>query len=153
MDGERTGDLRMRHLRFTGNELAGGVALVTGAGTGLGRVEALALAAAGANVVVNDVGDAAHEVVAEIVAAGGSAIAALGDVSDWDAAASLVHRAIGEYGDLNVLVNNAGILRDRMIFSITAQEWDAVIAVHLRGHAATCRAATAYWRARSKETG
>src|SRR3954451_6855525 len=105
MDGERTGDLRMRHLRFTGNELAGGVALVTGAGAGLGRIEALALAAAGANVVVNDVGDAANEVVAEIVGAGGSAVAALGDVADWDVATSLVQRAIDEYGDLNILVN------------------------------------------------
>ncbi|MDT4915646.1 MAG: hypothetical protein QOH89_346 [Pseudonocardiales bacterium] len=143
----------MKQVRFAGDELAGGVALVTGAGAGLGRVEALALAAAGASVVVNDVGDAADDVVAEIVAAGGTAVAARGDVAEWDVAASLVQRAVDEYGDLNILVNNAGILRDRMIFSISAEEWDAVIAVHLRGHAATCRAATAYWRARSKETG
>ena len=140
-------------LRFAGDEVADGVALVTGAGAGLGRVEALALAAAGASVVVNDVGDAADEVVDEIVTAGGRAVAARGDVSDWDAAVSLVQRAIDEFGDLNILVNNAGILRDRMIFSMDAEEWDAVLAVHLRGHAATCRAATAYWREQSKRTG
>src|SRR4051794_2394053 len=106
----------MEQVRFTGDELAGGVALVTGAGAGLGRGGALALAAAGASVVVNDVGDAADEVVAEIVAGGGTAVAARADVAEWDVAASLVQRALDEYGDLNILVNNAGILRDRMIF-------------------------------------
>jgi 3-oxoacyl-[acyl-carrier protein] reductase len=138
---------------FTGSEVEGGVAVVTGAGVGLGRAEALALGAAGAKVVVNDIGDAAESVAAEIVAAGGQAVAAPGDIGDWDFATSLVRRAIDEYGDLNILVNNAGVLRDRMIFSITADEWDTVIRVHLRGHAATCQAATAYWRERNKATG
>jgi NAD(P)-dependent dehydrogenase (short-subunit alcohol dehydrogenase family) len=135
---------------FTGSELEGGVAVVTGAGVGLGRAEALALGAAGAKVVVNDIGDAAESVAAEIVAAGGTAIGVPGDIGDWGFAASLVQRAVDEYGDLNVLVNNAGVLRDRMIFSITADEWDTVLRVHLRGHAATCQAATAYWRKKFK---
>ena len=139
--------------QFTGSELEGGVAVVTGAGVGLGRSEALALGAAGAKVVVNDIGDAAESVAGEIVAAGGEAIGVPGDIGDWDVATSLVQRAIDEYGDLNVLVNNAGVLRDRMIFSITADEWDTVLRVHLRGHAATCQAATAYWREKSKATG
>jgi NAD(P)-dependent dehydrogenase (short-subunit alcohol dehydrogenase family) len=138
---------------FTGAELEGGVAVVTGAGVGLGRAEALALGAAGAKVVVNDIGDAAEAVAAEIVAAGGEAIGVPGDIGDWDFATGLVRRAVDTYGDLNVLVNNAGVLRDRMIFSISADEWDTVLRVHLRGHAATCQAATAYWRERSKATG
>jgi 3-oxoacyl-[acyl-carrier protein] reductase len=138
---------------FTGAELEGAVAVVTGAGVGLGRAEALALAAAGAKVVVNDIGEAAESVAAEIVAAGGEAIGAPGDIGDWDFAGSLVSLAVATYGDLNVLVNNAGVLRDRMIFSVTADEWDTVLRVHLRGHAATCQAATAYWRDRSKATG
>lgn len=140
-------------LRFTGDELDGAVAVVTGAGQGLGRAEALALGAAGAKVLVNDIGEAAEAVAAEIVAAGGDAVAAPGDVGDWDFAASLVSRAVATYGGLTALVNNAGVLRDRMVFSISADEWDTVVRVHLRGHAATCRAATAYWRDRSKETG
>src|SRR3954454_15501283 len=137
---------------FTGSELEGGVAVVTGAGAGLGRAEALALGAAGAKVVVNDIGDAADSVAAEIRAAGGEAIGAPGDIGDWDFATSLVRRAVDEYGDLNVLVNNAGVLRDRMIFSISPDEWDTVLRVHLRGHAATCQAATSYWRDRNKAT-
>jgi 3-oxoacyl-[acyl-carrier protein] reductase len=138
---------------FTGAELEGAVAVVTGAGVGLGRAEALALGAAGAKVVVNDIGDAAHTVAEEIRSAGGQAVGAPGDIGDWDFATSLVHLAVSEYGDLNVLVNNAGVLRDRMIFSISAEEWDTVLRVHLRGHAATCQAATAYWRERNKATG
>jgi NAD(P)-dependent dehydrogenase (short-subunit alcohol dehydrogenase family) len=138
---------------FTGAELEGGVALVTGAGVGLGRAEALALGAAGAKVVVNDIGDAAGSVAAEIVSAGGEAIGVAGDIGDWDFATSLVRTAVDTYGDINVLVNNAGVLRDRMIFSITADEWDTVLRVHLRGHAATCQAATAHWRDRAKATG
>jgi 3-oxoacyl-[acyl-carrier protein] reductase len=138
---------------FAGDELEGAVAIVTGAGVGLGRAEALALAAAGANVVVNDVGDTAESVAAEIVAAGGSAVAAVGDIGDWDFATSLVASAVSTYGGLNVLVNNAGVLRDRMIFSVSPAEWDTVLRVHLRGHAATCQSATAYWRARAKATG
>ncbi|HWA67323.1 MAG TPA: SDR family NAD(P)-dependent oxidoreductase [Mycobacteriales bacterium] len=135
---------------FAGDELAGGVAVVTGAGVGLGRAEALALAAAGAKVVVNDIGDNAEAVAAEIRAAGGEAVGVPGDIGDWEFATSLVRRAIDEYGDLHVLVNNAGVLRDRMIFGVTADEWDTVLRVHLRGHAATCQAATAYWREASK---
>ena len=134
-------------------DLDGAVAVVTGAGQGLGRAEALALAAAGAKVVVNDIGDAAEQVVGEITAAGGEAVAHIGDIGDWQFGASLVQRAVDTYGDLNVLVNNAGFLRDKMIFSITEDDWDAVIRVHLKGHAATCRAATAYWREKSKAAG
>ena len=138
---------------FSGSELEGAVAVVTGAGAGLGRSEALALAAAGAKVVVNDIGDGAVAVADEIRSAGGEALAAPGDIGDWEFATGLVRRAIDEYGDLNVLVNNAGVLRDRMIFSISADEWDTVMRVHLRGHAATCQAATAFWRERNKATG
>lgn len=130
-----------------------GVAIVTGAGAGLGRAEALALAAAGTKVVVNDVGDGAHAVAEEINAAGGEALAHPGDIGDWEVAAALVERAVSGFGGLTVLVNNAGVLRDRMIFSVGPEEWDTVLRVHLRGHAATCRAATAYWRDRSKEAG
>lgn len=134
--------------------LEGKSALVTGAGAGLGRAEALALAAAGAAVVVNDYDpDAAHGVVDEIVAAGGQAVAAPGDVSSWATAQSLVETAITTYGQLDVLVNNAGVLRDRTIFNISEQEWDTVIAVHLKGHAGTSRFATAHWRDRAKATG
>src|SRR3954451_13213920 len=139
--------------QFSGAELEGGVAVVTGAGAGLGRAEALALGAAGAKVVVNDIGEGAEKVAAEVVAAGGEAIGVPGDIGDWDFATGLVQKAVSTYGGLNVLVNNAGILRDRMIFSISAEEWDAVIRVHLRGHAATCQAATAYWREQNKATG
>ena len=131
--------------------LDGRSALVTGAGQGLGRAEALALAAAGASVVVNDYDEsAATAVVQEIVAAGGTAVAAPGDVSSWTTAEGLVQAAVDEYGRLDVLVNNAGVLRDRLIFNISEQEWDTVIGVHLKGHAATTRFATAHWRARSK---
>jgi 3-oxoacyl-[acyl-carrier protein] reductase len=139
--------------QFSGSELEGGVAVVTGAGVGLGRAEALALGAAGAKVVVNDIGDAAHAVAEEITASGGEAIGVPGDIGDWEFATSLVDQAVATYGDINVLVNNAGVLRDRMIFSISAEEWDTVLRVHLRGHAATCHAATAYWRRRNKDTG
>lgn len=138
---------------FTGSELEGAVAVVTGAGVGLGRAEALALGAAGAKVVVNDIGDAAESVAQTIRDTGGEAIGVPGDIGDWNFATGLVRRAVDEFGDLNVLVNNAGVLRDRMIFSISADEWDTVLRVHLRGHAATCQAATAYWRDKSKETG
>ncbi len=134
--------------------LDGTSALVTGAGAGLGRAEALALAAAGAGVVVNDYDkDAAHAVVDEIVAAGGQATAAPGDVSSWQTAQDLVEAAVSTYGKLDILVNNAGVLRDRTIFNITEDEWDTVIAVHLKGHAGTSRFATAHWRDRSKAAG
>ena len=137
----------------SGAELEGAVALVTGAGAGLGRAEATWLAAAGAKVVVNDIGEGAERVAEEIKAAGGVAVAVPGDIGDWDFATSLVRRAVDTYGDLNVLVNNAGVLRDKMIFSLSADDWDTVIRVHLRGHAATCQAASAYWRERNKATG
>jgi 3-oxoacyl-[acyl-carrier protein] reductase len=134
--------------------LEGRSALVTGAGQGLGRAEALALAAAGAQVVVNDFdAESAHAVVAEIDAAGGAAVAAPGDVSDWSTAERLVQTAVETYGQLDVLVNNAGVLRDRLIFNISEREWDTVIGVHLKGHAAMTRFATAHWRERFKATG
>ncbi len=138
---------------YDGDELDGAAAIVTGAAAGLGRSEALSLAAAGARVLVNDLDERVESVAEEIRAAGGEAIAVAGDIGDWDFATGLVSRAVAEFGELNVLVNNAGVLRDRMIFGVSAQEWDTVIRVHLRGHAATCQAATAHWRQRSKETG
>jgi NAD(P)-dependent dehydrogenase (short-subunit alcohol dehydrogenase family) len=136
------------------------VCIVTGAGRGLGRDYALMLASEGAKVVVNDVGGArdgtgsdagpAREVVDEIVAAGGTAAANTDDISTWDGAQRIVQQAIDTFGGLDVLINNAGILRDRMLFSMSEQEWDAVINVHLKGTFATSRHASAYWRERAK---
>jgi 3-oxoacyl-[acyl-carrier protein] reductase len=140
-------------------------AIVTGAGRGLGRAEALELARLGAAVVVNDYGQPgrdgsgeasaapAEEVAEEIRAAGGRAVAHLGDVSDHDQARALVELAVSAYGKLDILVNNAGILRDRMVFSMTEDEWDSVIRVHLKGHFNTTHFAASHWRARSKESG
>ena len=134
--------------------LDGRTAIVTGAGNGLGRAEALALAAAGASVVLNDLAGAAVEAVAsEITEAGGQAVACAGDVSEWSTGEALLAAATGNFGSLDVLVNNAGVLRDRMIFSMSEQEWDTVIKVHLRGHFVTSRLATAYWRDQSKRAG
>ncbi|WP_327670182.1 MULTISPECIES: 3-oxoacyl-ACP reductase [unclassified Streptomyces] len=145
--------------------LNGRTAIVTGAGRGLGRAEALELARLGANVVVNDFGqpgrdgsgDAAagpaEQVVAEIEAAGGTATAHTGDVADHQQAQELVQLAIDTYGQLDILVNNAGILRDRMIFSMTEQEWDSVIHVHLKGHYNTSHFAARHWREASKTAG
>ncbi|QNP73006.1 3-oxoacyl-ACP reductase [Streptomyces roseirectus] len=145
--------------------LEGLSAIVTGAGRGLGRAEALELGRLGAAVVVNDYGQAgrdgsgeasatpAEEVAAEIRAAGGEASAHTGDVSDFQQARELVESAIDRYGKLDVLVNNAGILRDRMVFSMTEGEWDAVVRVHLKGHFNTIRFAAAHWRERSKREG
>ena len=140
--------------------LAGKVAIVTGAGRGIGRAHALALAEAGARVIVNDLGAAlsgeghdvtpAQQVVEEIKAAGGEAAANAENVADFDGAERLVKQAIDQFGGLDILVNNAGILRDRMVVNMTEQEWDSVIAVHLKGHFAPTRHAAAYWRERSK---
>ncbi|WP_105969392.1 SDR family oxidoreductase [Streptomyces geranii] len=127
------------------------VVIVTGAGQGLGREHALALAAEGALVVVNDLGEAAKAVAEEIGAAGGTAVADLGDVSDWGYAERLVGRAVAEFGALHALVNNAGINRDRMLVSMTEADWDLVLKVDLKGHAAPLRHAAAYWRESSKQ--
>ncbi|SDK91626.1 SDR family oxidoreductase [Nonomuraea jiangxiensis] len=137
----------------------GRVVIVTGAARGIGRGHALEFARQGAKVVVNDLGaevdgtgssEAAAEVVAEIEALGGQAVVNGEDVSDFDGAERLVNTAIERFGRLDVLVNNAGILRDRMLVNMTADEWDAVIRVHLRGTFAPLRHAAAYWRARAK---
>lgn len=131
--------------------LAGKVAVVTGAGAGLGRAEALALASAGADVVVNDLSDSG--VVDEIVALGAKALFVPGDVSERSTADALVAAATEHFGALHIVVNNAGVTRDRMLFNMTDDEWDAVIGVHLRGHFLLSRNAAAYWRAQVKATG
>jgi NAD(P)-dependent dehydrogenase (short-subunit alcohol dehydrogenase family) len=138
----------------------GRVAIVTGAGRGIGRGHALELARQGARVVVNDLGAAvdgigsdkgpAHATVDEIRAFGGDAVTNTDDVADWNGARQLVHTAIGTFGRLDILVNNAGILRDRMLFNMTEGEWDAVMRVHLKGTFAPTRWAAAYWRAEHK---
>jgi len=133
--------------------LDGKVAVVTGAGAGLGRAEALALADAGARVVVNDLPGAGEEAAEEIRSRGGQATVVAGDVSERATADAMVAAAVDGYGALDVVVNNAGMTRDRMLFNMADEEWDAVIAVHLRGHFLLSRNAAAYWRGRSKETG
>jgi len=140
--------------------LDGRVAIVTGAGRGIGREHALLFAREGASVVVNDLGGAndgtgadagpAQQVVEEITAAGGKAVANTDNVATWDGAAALVNQAVGEFGRLDVLENNAGILRDAFIAGMDESQWDSVIAVHLKGHAATLHHAAAYWKAQSK---
>ena len=124
--------------------LDGRIAIITGAGRGIGREYALLFAAEGAKVVVNDLGgtldgsgddvSAAQQVVDEITAAGGQAVANHDDVTDWEGGKRLIDTALETYGDLHVLVNNAGILRDRVLINMSEQEWDAVIHVHLKGH-------------------
>jgi NAD(P)-dependent dehydrogenase (short-subunit alcohol dehydrogenase family) len=128
----------------------GKVAIVTGAGAGLGRAHALLLAQEGAKVVVNDVGDGAQDVVDEITKAGGEAVASIGSVSDWEASAALVRTAVDSFGDLDVLVNNAGFTRDKMSFNMEEADFDAVVDVHLKGHFCPSRHAGVYWREQSK---
>lgn len=140
--------------------LDGRVAIITGAGRGLGREHALYFSSEGAKVVVNDLGGSndgagsdqtpAEEVAAEIRARGGEAIANADDVSDWEGAQSLINETISSFGDLDILVNNAGILRDRVIANMTEDEWDTVVAVHLKGHFAPSRWAASYWREEHK---
>lgn len=140
--------------------LAGKMAVITGAGRGIGREHALLFAREGASVVVNDVGggndgrgsDAgpAQEVVAEITAAGGTAVANTDDISSWQGAKNLVDQAVSEFGGLDVVINNAGILRDGFIAGLDEQQWDGVIDVHLKGHFAVMRHAAAYWKDRTK---
>lgn len=140
--------------------LDGRVAVVTGAGRGIGREHALLFAAEGAAVVVNDLGGSnagegadagpAQQVVEEIRAAGGKATANTDNVAEWDGAKNLVDQAISEFGTLDVVVNNAGILRDGFIASLEEQQWDAVIAVHLKGHFNVLRHAAVYWKQESK---
>ncbi|MGD9997005.1 MAG: SDR family oxidoreductase [Ilumatobacteraceae bacterium] len=140
--------------------LDGRVAIITGAGRGIGREHALLFAAEGAKVVVNDLGGTndgtgsditpAQQVVEEIKALGGEAVVNGDNVADWQGAQRLINSAIEAFGDLDILVNNAGILRDRVIVNMTEEEWDAVIAVHLKGHFAPTRWAAAYWREQHK---
>lgn len=135
-------------------DLSGLVAVVTGAAAGLGRAEAIGLARAGAAVVVNDIAGALDrsDVMDEIAAAGAKSVAVAGDISQRSTADELIGTADG-LGGLNIVVNNAGITRDRMLFNMTDDDWDDVIAVHLRGHFLLTRNAAAYWRAKAKDTG
>jgi NAD(P)-dependent dehydrogenase (short-subunit alcohol dehydrogenase family) len=140
--------------------LEGRVAIITGAGRGIGREHALLFASEGAKVVVNDLGGAmdgtgddrtpAQQVVDEIAGLGGSAVANADNVAEWDGGQKLIQSAIDAFGDLHVLVNNAGILRDRVLVNMTEAEWDSVIKVHLRGHFVPTRHAAAYWREQTK---
>ena len=140
--------------------LDGRVAIITGAGRGIGREHALLFAAEGAKVVVNDLGGGldgspdqatpAEEVVAEITAMGGSAVANHDNVATWDGGERLIQSALDAFGDLHVLVNNAGILRDRVLVNLSEEDWDAVINVHLKGHFVPTRHAATYWREQAK---
>jgi len=143
--------------------LDGKVAAVTGAGRGLGRAEALELASLGARVVVNDLGVAAdgkgrdesagQAVVDEIKSMGGEAVAHFGDAGDWNDSKAMIQMAIDTFGDFNILVNNAGFCRDKMIFSMTEEDFDSVIRVHLKGHFVGIRHASEYWRNKAKAEG
>jgi len=146
-----------------GNQLEGKVAIVTGAGRGLGRCEAIEMAKQGARIVVCDLGvgadgsgtsqDPAQEVVEEIKGFGGEAVAAYGDVTNWSDCEKTLQTALDTFGDINILVNNAGFCRDKMIFSMSEDEFDSVVNVHLKGHFVNMRLATAYWRQQSKAKG
>ncbi len=143
--------------------LDGKVAIVTGGARGVGLSHARLLAYEGASVVVNDLGGEwdgsgkddrpAQQAVDEIIASGGKAVANYDDVADWEGGQRLVNQAIETFGGLDILICNAGILRDRMTFNMTAEEWDSVIRVHLRGHFVPLRWAAAYWREQVKSTG
>ena len=143
--------------------LDGRVAIITGSGRGLGREHALLFAQEGAKIVVNDLGGAidgsgddrtpAQQVVDEIKAMGGEAVANADNVADWQGGQRLIDTALEAFGDLHILVNNAGILRDRVLVNMSEEEWDAVIHVHLKGHFVPSRFAGAYWRQKSKESG
>tara|TARA_B100001175_G_C19494990_1_gene634712 strand:- start:1382 stop:2269 length:888 start_codon:yes stop_codon:yes gene_type:complete len=130
--------------------LEGKVAIITGAGSGVGKEHSLLLASEGASVVVNDLGESAEQTVSEIIELGGTAVSHSGNVADWNTGEDLVQKAINEFGDMHILINNAGILRDAMSFSMTEQEFDEVIAVHLKGHFVCARAAAVYWRNQAK---
>jgi NAD(P)-dependent dehydrogenase (short-subunit alcohol dehydrogenase family) len=140
--------------------LDGRVAIITGAGRGIGREHALLFAELGAKVVVNDLGGAmdgtgddrspAEQVVDEIKGLGGEAVANADNVADWEGGQRLIQSALDAFGDLHVLVNNAGILRDRVLINMTEEEWDAVIAVHLKGHFVPTKFAAIYWREQTK---
>ncbi len=136
-------------------DITGKVAIITGAGRGLGRCEALELAKLGARIVVSEIGlpdakEAAESVVEEIKGMGGEAIAVYGDCADTNDANNVFKTAIDTFGDVNIMVNNAGFLRDKTIFSMTDEEFDSVVRVHLRGHFVNMRNATAHWRAKAK---
>jgi NAD(P)-dependent dehydrogenase (short-subunit alcohol dehydrogenase family) len=141
--------------------LDGRVAIITGAGRGIGREHALLFASEGAKVVVNDLGGAvdgsgddrspAQQVVDEITAMGAEAVANDDDIADWEGGRRLIAAAVEAFGDLDVLVNNAGILRDKMLVNMSEQDWDSVIHVHLKGHFVPTRHATAYWREKVKD--
>jgi NAD(P)-dependent dehydrogenase (short-subunit alcohol dehydrogenase family) len=130
--------------------LDGRVAIITGAGRGLGRAHARCFAAEGARVVVNDLGPEAEEVAEELRAGGGEAVASTHDVTEWASGPALVDLAVGTFGRLDVLVNNAGFLRDRVLVNMGEDEWDAIVAVHLKGHFVPTRFAAAHWRERAK---
>ncbi len=140
--------------------LDGRVAIITGAGRGIGREHALLFASEGAKLVINDLGGAvdgsgddrspAQQVVDEIEAMGGEAVANADNITDWEGGQRLINTAVEAFGDLHVLVNNAGILRDRVLVNMTEEEWDSVVNVHLKGHFVPTRWAAAYWREQSK---
>ena len=146
-----------------GKLLEGKVALITGAGRGIGRDHAIMMAEHGAKVVVNDLGGdefggpgsltPAQEVVSEIEAMGGEAVVNGGNVAKFDEAKAMIDQAIDTYGDINIVVNNAGILRDRMVFSMSEDDWDAVLAVHLKGTFGPSHHAAVHWRAQVKSGG